>query len=125
MNDTPSLYPLRPESQATAVPTPLFGGDDTFVQQLRLAAQAHRAGRLEEAITSYLKLLAVRPYHAELHNNLGVALRLAGKLEASVSHHRLSLAADPNNPASTGGIDNVHSGSERNALDGTRYADWD
>jgi tetratricopeptide (TPR) repeat protein len=48
---------------------------------------------------SYLKLLAVRPYHAELHNNLGVALRLAGKLEASVSHHRLSLAADPNNPA--------------------------
>jgi tetratricopeptide (TPR) repeat protein len=77
----------------------LFGGDDTFVQQLRLAAQAHRAGRLEEAIASYLKLLAVRPYHAELHNNLGVALRLAGKLEASVCHHRLSLSADPDNPA--------------------------
>jgi len=77
----------------------LFGGDDTFVQQLRLASQAHRAGRLEEAIASYLKLLAVRPYHAELHNNLGVALRLAGKLEASVSHHRLSLAGDPQNPA--------------------------
>jgi general secretion pathway protein G len=31
---------------------------------------------------------------------------------------------DANNPASTGGIDNVHSGSERTALDGTRYADW-
>ncbi len=62
-------------------------------------SQAHRAGRLDEAITSYLRLLAVRPYHAELHNNLGVALRLAGKLEASVSHHRLSLAADPQNPA--------------------------
>jgi tetratricopeptide (TPR) repeat protein len=77
----------------------LFGGDDTFVQQLRLAAQAHRAGRLDEAITSYLRLLAVRPHHAELHNNLGVALRLAGKLEASVCHHRLSLAADPDNPA--------------------------
>jgi tetratricopeptide (TPR) repeat protein len=28
-----------------------------------------------------------------------VALRLAGKLEASVCHHRLSLAADPDNPA--------------------------
>jgi Flp pilus assembly protein TadD len=99
VNDTPSLYPLRPESQASAAPTPLFGGDDTFVQQLRLAAQAHRAGRLDEAITSYLKLLAVRPHHAELHNNLGVALRLAGKLDASVCHHRLALAADPNNPA--------------------------
>jgi len=98
VNDTPSIYPLRPESQAA--PTPLFGNDvDSFVQQLRLAAQAHRAGRLDEAIASYLRLLAVRPYHAELHNNLGVALRLAGKLEASVSHHRLSLAADPDNPA--------------------------
>ena len=99
MHDTPSLYPLRPESQASSAPTPLFGKDDTFVQQLRLAAQAHRAGRLEEAITAYLRLLAVRPYHAELHNNLGVALRLAGKLDASVGHHRLALAADPENPA--------------------------
>lgn len=31
---------------------------------------------------------------------------------------------DPNNPASAGGIDDVHSGSERTALDGTRYAEW-
>lgn len=100
MNDTPTLHPTKQESQASAQPTPLFGSDsDSFVQQLRLAAQAHRAGRLDEAIASYLRLLAVRPYHAELHNNLGVALRLAGKLEASVSHHRLSLAADPVNPA--------------------------
>jgi general secretion pathway protein G len=28
------------------------------------------------------------------------------------------------NPASAGGIEDVHSGSERTALDGTRYADW-
>ena len=31
---------------------------------------------------------------------------------------------DANNPASAGGIDNVHSGSDRTALDGTRYAEW-
>ena len=31
---------------------------------------------------------------------------------------------DANNPASSGGIDNVFSGSEETALDGTRYADW-
>ena len=31
---------------------------------------------------------------------------------------------DPGNPASAGGIDNVHSGSDRTALDGTRYAEW-
>jgi Flp pilus assembly protein TadD len=96
VNDTPSIQSLRRESRAE--PIPLFASD-SFVQQLRLAAQAHRAGRLDEAISSYLRLLAIRPYHAELHNNLGVALRLIGKLEASVSHHRLSLSSDPNNPA--------------------------
>jgi general secretion pathway protein G len=32
---------------------------------------------------------------------------------------------DANNPASAGGIDNVHSGSDRTALDGSRYADWE
>lgn len=31
---------------------------------------------------------------------------------------------DPNNPASQPGINDVKSGSERTALDGTRYADW-
>ena len=31
---------------------------------------------------------------------------------------------DGNNPASSIGIDNVFSGSEETALDGTRYADW-
>jgi Flp pilus assembly protein TadD len=68
--------------------------DDTFSQQLRFAAAAHRAGRLDEAIAGYLRLLAQRPYNAELHNNLGVALRLVGKLEASVSHHKQAMALD-------------------------------
>ena len=31
---------------------------------------------------------------------------------------------DGNNPASSGGIDNVHSGSEETALDGTQYSEW-
>ena len=31
---------------------------------------------------------------------------------------------DANNPAAVGGIDDVHSGSDRTGLDGTRYADW-
>lgn len=32
---------------------------------------------------------------------------------------------DPNNPAAEIGIYDVKSGSERTALDGTRYSDWD
>ena len=31
---------------------------------------------------------------------------------------------DPNNPASGGGVDNVHSGSDRTSLDGSPYAAW-
>ena len=31
---------------------------------------------------------------------------------------------EASNPAAAGGIDNVHSGSDRTGLDGTRYADW-
>lgn len=100
MTDLSTIHPLRSESRTSVTPTPLFGNAvDTFIQQLRLAGQALRAGRLEEAISSYFRLLMQRPYHAELHNSLGMALRQAGKLEAAVSHHRLSLAEDPENPA--------------------------
>ena len=31
---------------------------------------------------------------------------------------------DPNNPGSMGGIDNVFSGSEETALDGSKYSEW-
>ena len=33
--------------------------------------------------------------------------------------------ADPANPSSSGGIDNVRSGSDRTGLDGTRYSEWE
>jgi Flp pilus assembly protein TadD len=100
LSNSSTIHPLGAESNASTAPTPLFGnGAASFVQNFRLASQAQRSGRLDEAISSYLKLLAAKPYDAELHNSLGVALRLAGKFEAAVSHHRLALSADPDNPA--------------------------
>lgn len=100
MFDPTTISAPSRESKVSTAPTPLFGNAvDSFVQQLRLAGQALRAGRLDEAIASYFKLLHLKPYHAELHNSLGTALREAGKLDAAVEHHRLSLAADPENPA--------------------------
>ena len=36
-----------------------------------------------------------------------------------------TATADSSNPASSGGIDNVHSGTDRSGLDGTRYSEWD
>ena len=32
---------------------------------------------------------------------------------------------DPNNPAGEPGIDDVHSGSDQTAMDGTKYSEWD
>ncbi len=99
MSNSPTIHPLRPESSASVAPTPLFGrGAQSFVQHFRLAAQAQRSGRLDEAISSYLKLLSLKPYDVGLHNNLGRALQQAGKVEAAVAHHRLALACDPDNP---------------------------
>ena len=41
------------------------------------------------------------------------------------SWQTVTAEPDPNNPSSTGGISNVHSGSDRTAMDGTRYSEWD
>src|SRR5215510_4668809 len=92
VNDTPSIYPLRTESQVAALPTPLFGGEaDSFVQQLRLAAQAHRAGRLESSVSHHRLSLAADPDNPALHSNLGNALRAANRLEEAVKHHFQSI----------------------------------
>jgi Flp pilus assembly protein TadD len=87
------------DAPAAALRPLVLTEDESFSQQMRLAAAAHRNGRLDEAIASYMRLLAVRPYYPELHNNLGVALRIVGKLDAAVAHHRTSLALDPSNAA--------------------------
>jgi predicted TPR repeat methyltransferase len=105
LSNSPTIHPLRPESTASDAPTPLFGaGAGSFVQNFRLAAQAQRSGRLDEAIKSYLELLALKPYDAELHNKLGEALRQAGKFDAAVAHHRLALSSDPDNPTLHGDL---------------------
>jgi tetratricopeptide (TPR) repeat protein len=100
VKDNSALDDGEPDISSAEQPRTLFRNEDeSFHQQMRLAAAAHRAGRLDEAIGSYLRLLAAKPYNAELHNNLGVALRLIGKLDAAVAHHRQSLGLDPDNPA--------------------------
>lgn len=78
---------------------PLFRTDaGTLAQQLRMATQAHEAGRLDEALAAYFQLAAAWPDDADLHNNLGAALRGVGRFDASVAHHRRALALRPDDP---------------------------
>lgn len=76
-------------------------------QMMRHAAAAHRAGRLPEAVAIYSRLLQRFPFNAELHNNIGVALRAMGRFDAAIAHYRQSLALEPNNAAHHSNLGNA------------------
>ncbi|MDP6174216.1 MAG: tetratricopeptide repeat protein, partial [Rhodospirillales bacterium] len=57
----------------------------------------HAQGRLDEAVDSYSRAVALKSGWAGLHYNLGAALRQLGRLEEAVASHQAALAADPAN----------------------------
>jgi Flp pilus assembly protein TadD len=76
-------------------------------QMMRHAAAAHRDGRLPEAVAMYGRLLQRFPFNAELHNNIGVALRGMGRFDAAIAHYRQSLALEPSNAAHHSNLGNA------------------
>lgn len=76
-------------------------------QMMRHAAAAHRGGRLQEAVAIYARLLQRFPFNAELHNNIGVALRSMGRFDAAIAHYRQSLALEPGNAAHHSNLGNA------------------
>jgi Flp pilus assembly protein TadD len=54
-----------------------------------------RLERPDEAILCYRKVIALRPDHAEAHNNLGNALRQCGRLEEAAACYRRTIALQP------------------------------
>ena len=77
---------------------------------------------------------AIDQYYADKGQYPGVARRARQRrLHPEVPEIRsrraptwqtVPLGPDPNNPTATPGIYDVKSGSDRTALDGTKYADW-
>jgi Tfp pilus assembly protein PilF len=67
-------------------------------------AEAHNAlgnalvqlGKLDAAVTSYGRALALKPEIAEVHNNLGWTLRKQGRLEEAEAACRRAIAIAPN-----------------------------
>jgi len=57
-------------------PPPQEGDPQDLLEQ---ASAAHRDGRFKEAIDLFQRLAATFPNVAELHLNMGVALRQAGR----------------------------------------------
>jgi len=74
-------------------PTPPREG--TPQDLLDQASAAHRDGRFEEAIGLYRRLAATFPEVAELHVNMGVALRLSGRPDEAVAAFDRALDLAP------------------------------
>ena len=55
----------------------------------------YEIGRPDEAAASYNQALAIRPDHAEAHNNLGTALYALGKLDEALACYRRAVAVKP------------------------------
>jgi tetratricopeptide (TPR) repeat protein len=62
-----------------------------------LAVKHHQKSELKEAVNVYGKSLLLNPKIADVYNNMGVALRVLGKLEAAVACYRRCLVLRPNN----------------------------
>ena len=60
------------------------------------ALSHHLAGRIDHAITRYKRALALDPKHADIHNNLGVALIAKGRITSAITHYERALALNPN-----------------------------
>ena len=64
------------------------------VQAMQAAVQAHRAGRLAEAVTLYRQAAKAAPAMAPAHYNLGLALRASGQPRAAEQALTAAIKAD-------------------------------
>jgi len=59
------------------------------------ALRHYKAGRIDEAVVLYERVVFLKPDYADAHSNLGVAFVAQGKLDAAVEHYERALAIDP------------------------------
>jgi tetratricopeptide (TPR) repeat protein len=91
------------------MPTPPSTGRERAEQEFQAATEAHRAGRLDEAIEGYARVLRLRlqPRHGQYCNNLGVALRAQGKFQTAVAAYCRALAESPDNAGTHSNLGNA------------------
>jgi predicted O-linked N-acetylglucosamine transferase (SPINDLY family) len=68
------------------------------MQTVAKALAEQQAGLFPQAVVTYRNALALAPDHPDLHNNLGVVLRLSGKLDEAMAAFRRAIALKPNYP---------------------------
>ena len=78
---------------------PVMHGASPTAQGLYVdALRHHQAGRLDEAVACYGRVLELKPGYPGAHNNLGVALGRQGRLDEAVACYGRALALKPDYP---------------------------
>lgn len=75
--------------------TPMYEQEVTVSQAMLIALRYHKAGELSKAIKIYRQILKVNPKLAEVHGNLGSALKQQGQLEEAADCYRTALVIKP------------------------------
>ena len=71
--------------------------DREEVQQLLQRANAlWTQGKTDQAVIQLERVLALKPDHAEAHNNLGLALMMQGQVDRALAHYQKALTLKPN-----------------------------
>ena len=86
--------PILPSSPAGR-PSPAIGRLDVLLERAKQAAQA---GRRDDAMRLYEKILTIDAMNAEVRNALGMAYGEAGDLGRAIEQFDNSLRIDPNQP---------------------------
>jgi tetratricopeptide (TPR) repeat protein len=84
------------------LPALLFAQSNPAVPQIdpgmAKALEAHRAGRMDEAIREYRAFLKVKPSSMEARGNLGAALAAQGLFSEAITEYKAALKLAPSNP---------------------------
>jgi tetratricopeptide (TPR) repeat protein len=75
-----------------------------------ILADAHRhyqAGRLDDAVAHYQRVLMLRPDHANAHSSLGMALREQDRLDDAMTHCERAIALNPDHADAYNNLGNI------------------
>jgi len=86
---------------------------DDFDHTIRLATAHHKALDLPQAVEAYRLAISLRPDVAAVHNNLGSALRLLGRVDEAIVSYLLALKLSPDAVQVWSNLGNAYKEAER------------
>ena len=67
----------------------------TLDEALAKGIEAHKAGRIQEAVKLYTAIIQAEPIHPDANHNLGLLSVGEGEIEEAITFFKVALAANP------------------------------